>query len=123
MRAHLDRLRATRAGNAKYLETARRAQTTPNGRWISYRAGARNRDIPFELTPEQFAQFWRRPCTYCGEAVETIGLDRIDNARGYELGNVAPCCAPCNRAKAARPAVDFLAHCRRVTAWQDLVSI
>ena len=28
-----------------------------------------------------------------------VGLDRIDNSKGYVIGNVVPCCGNCNRIK------------------------
>jgi hypothetical protein len=54
-------------------------------------------------------------CSYCGVHEETVprlqvltqvghrlrnlGIDRIDNDRGYEVGNLALCCYPCNKVK------------------------
>lgn len=39
-----------------------------------------------------------KPCFYCQLPLGKtgIGLDRIDNARGYVDGNVLPCCTLCN---------------------------
>ncbi len=37
-------------------------------------------------------------CFYCGDT-KNIGLDRIDNNRGHEIGNVVPCCYECNVAR------------------------
>lgn len=37
-------------------------------------------------------------CIYCGDT-KNIGLDRIDNSRGHEIGNVVPCCYDCNVAR------------------------
>ena len=39
-----------------------------------------------------------------------IGVDRLNNNRGYVKGNVAPCCAPCNYMKRAMPVSTFLGH-------------
>lgn len=47
----------------------------------------------------EFEAFWDQPCHYCGDPIETIGLDRVDNAQGYVSGNVVACCAECNRMK------------------------
>lgn len=51
-----------------------------------------------------FAEFFALrsgPCSYCGGPLSPTGcgLDRLDNARGYVLGNVVPCCNDCNRAR------------------------
>jgi hypothetical protein len=42
-----------------------------------------------------------KPCHYCGAELPPlmVGLDRIDNGRGYHADNVVPCCYPCNTAK------------------------
>lgn len=37
-------------------------------------------------------------CFYCGDT-HNLGLDRIDNSRGHEIGNVVPCCYECNVAR------------------------
>lgn len=78
------------------------------------RSNAVRRGIPWSLTKGQFIAFWQKPCTYCGGAIETIGLDRIDNTRGYEVGNVVPCCGVCNRMKSNMTREEFLAHCTMV---------
>ena len=58
----------------------------------------------------------RRICVYCGltpgelyeldivnprtkRRYETLGVDRIDNSRPYDLDNLAPCCPLCNQIK------------------------
>jgi hypothetical protein len=60
---------------------------------------ALSRGHVFELTREQLLEYWKLPCHYCGESIlaETgIGLDRVDNSRGYTTDNVLPCCGGCN---------------------------
>lgn len=69
---------------------------TLNGKYATSRAGARSRNLPWDLTLEEFTSFWQKPCAYCSHDIETIGLDRIDNALGYSLENVRPCCSVCN---------------------------
>lgn len=41
---------------------------------------------------------YHKKCIYCGDT-RNIGLDRIDNNRGHEIGNVVPCCYECNVAR------------------------
>ena len=43
------------------------------------------------------------------------GMDRVDNAKGYVLGNVVPCCHTCNFAKRGMATNEFV-------AWVTLVS-
>ena len=69
------------------------------GKYSEYRQNAKNRNFVFELTFEQFQSFWKKPCTYCGAEIETIGLDRKNSNAGYTIDNVSPCCYNCNRSK------------------------
>jgi hypothetical protein len=71
--------------------------------------------IPFTLTRSEFLAFWQKPCSYCGSPIETIGLDRIDNTRGYEAGNITSCCQTCNQLKGEDTVQEFLTRCQRIT--------
>lgn len=42
------------------------------------------------------------------------GIDRMHNGRGYVLGNVVPCCEPCNRAKWDLPYETWMEWIKRV---------
>ena len=72
---------------------------TPAGKISQYKSDAKKRNIPFLLTEEEFKGFWQAPCTYCGAAIETIGLDRVDSSGPYHIDNVVSCCRPCNSSK------------------------
>ena len=87
---------------------------SPKGKFSAYKCKARDRRISFELSFEEFIQFWKKPCEYCGDEIKTIGLDRIDSKIGYAISNVVPCCARCNRSKLAGTREDFISMCRRV---------
>lgn len=51
------------------------------------------------ITKEQLSDIiYNSKCIYCGDT-HNIGLDRIDNNRGHEIGNVVPCCYECNIAR------------------------
>lgn len=50
-------------------------------------------------------------CAYCGTQIKTkqdLPLDRVDNYRGYVLGNVVFACKKCNFQKGSSSLVDFL---------------
>ncbi len=68
----------------------------------------------FALTRNEFLSFWQKPCHYCGSDISTIGLDRIDNNKGYELSNVVPCCDRCNRMKLTMAVDDFMNHIYKI---------
>lgn len=61
-----------------------------------------------DLTFETFARIRGDLCHYCGDhlPVNGLGLDRIDTRRGYDEGNVLPCCTLCNRARGAGLSVE-----------------
>lgn len=81
-----------------------------------YKFSAKKRGLEYLLTKEDFLGFWQKPCYYCTDPIETIGLDRIDNTKGYTMGNVVPCCAPCNMMKGTMPAQEFITRCARILA-------
>jgi len=58
-------------------EIRKRYASSLKGKYISYSNGAKQRGYDFSLTSEEFEVFWQKPCYYCGEDIETIGLDRI----------------------------------------------
>lgn len=56
------------------------------------------RGLEWNLTPGQYEMLTAQECSYCGASLGNgLGLDRIDNDRGYLPNNVNPCCGPCNR--------------------------
>lgn len=72
---------------------------TPNRKYYFYKYSASKRAIEFDLSLEDFMKFWEKPCVYCKSEIETIGLDRIDNQKGYTEKNIVPCCFDCNAIK------------------------
>jgi hypothetical protein len=85
-----------------------------------YRRNAKKRGISFELTDEECFQLFTSDCHYCGSPPKNTrmqhdcygeftysGIDRIDNTKGYVLGNIAPCCTICNIAKGRQTLEEF----------------
>jgi hypothetical protein len=99
-----------------------------NHLYSSYKRGARDRGLVFELTKREFRHLTQEPCFYCGvepkqkvwnggSADDTYiynGLDRKDNDKGYTIDNVVPCCKRCNRAKNVMPAEEFVEMAERI---------
>lgn len=73
---------------------------TLNGRFKIFLKEAKRRQINVSLTFEEFAFLHKNgtsKCYYCGmEIISGSGLDRIDNTKGYFVGNLVPCCKYCN---------------------------
>lgn len=74
-----------------------------------YRSNARKRNLEFTIPREEFMRLTLLNCTYCDAAPANKkeskhyygafvynGIDRIDNTKGYILGNCTPCCKMCN---------------------------
>ena len=102
----------------------------------NYRSNARVRGHIFDLTDEELRNLTLSDCHYCSDppsqcAVHSDnghtsekarehgkyiynGLDRVDNDKGYVIGNVVPCCKTCNFAKAKIPYEDFINYLKRV---------
>ncbi len=76
--------------------------------YYRYKSSAKARGLSFQLTFEEFVDFWQKNCFYCGDPIQKIGLDRIDNSQGYSITNVCACCQYCNRMKMAMTKEFFL---------------
>lgn len=63
---------------------------------------------------DQFMSFWNKPCFYCGLVVDPVGLDRVDNSKGYVYKNLVSCHYRCNIAKASMTRDEFIELCRNV---------
>ncbi len=85
-----------------------------------YKASAKKRKCNFELTKEQFFELTQKDCHYCGAKPNNVskfrgcngsyvynGIDRVDNAKGYIIGNVVSCCKICNSAKGTSTLQEF----------------
>lgn len=83
----------------KILSDNSQWRKTFNGRLLSYQRSAKKRNIEWLLTEDDFKFFWGVPCNYCGDEIETIGIDRIDNEKPYILENCTSCCSTCNKMK------------------------
>lgn len=66
------------------------------------RINEEKRNLPYNITKEQYEELIYKPCYLCGFKCRAgNGLDRIDNTkREYTYDNVKPCCSTCNMMKA-----------------------
>ena len=89
------------------------------GKTIKARYGLLKRKTPKRgydmlLTFEEFSEIVSKPCKYCGESKEIIGVDRMDNSVGYTVENSTPCCKICNMMKHAMELEKFLLHIQKI---------
>ena len=84
-------------------------------RFARQRHQAGQRGILWNLDHEDVRDLYDTPCHYCGGEVEQrLGLDRVDNDKGYIPDNVVQCCWTCNQMKSSRSVGEWTAHMRRV---------
>lgn len=94
----------------------------------SYKRGARERGLKWELTDEEFDYYVAQNCHYCNRPPSTTrkarrmngdftynGIDRMDNDEGYLPSNIVSCCQICNRAKHSLDMSDFLAWIKDIS--------
>ena len=99
---------------------------------LGYKRHAKGRGYAWNLTRQQVQAVIFRPCHYCGAEPGNVkttknslsplrysGIDRVDNTRGYEAGNVVPCCTVCNRAKGTMSTTEFAAWAERLHAMAE----
>ncbi len=94
-----------------------------------YRRSARRRGVTWRVARATFDRLIDDDCAYCDAPPNNVmrtgradrlrefrynGIDRIDNDRGYVVGNVVTCCITCNRAKSDLTHADFLAGIGRL---------
>lgn len=88
-------------------------------RYSHYKCGAKKRNIDFNLTEQEFYSFWQKSCTYCGDKIDTIGLDRINSEKGYDMSNLVPCCATCNWMKIDKSTEDWITHIKKILSHME----
>lgn len=87
----------------------------------SYKIGAKVRGIDWKIKDSFAKELIKKECFYCGakfsnewDGYKYNGIDRVDNEKGYEEGNVVPCCKICNVAKHDMAQKDFVFWARSV---------
>lgn len=89
----------------------------------AYIKEAKNRNLIFDLTYDEFLLLIKQNCYYCNSnpdktkiikrTMDTIifdysGIDRKDNNSGYTKDNCVPCCWMCNKTKSALSFEEFI---------------
>lgn len=81
-------------------ETYKKHKRSIEYRFLISKLIAKKRELQFSLTLNEYKNLISNLCYYCGDVTlgkaQGIGLDRIDNNKGYILNNVLPCCGSCN---------------------------
>jgi hypothetical protein len=117
--------------------------------YTTLRAGARIRNLAFDMTFEEYQATAKLPCFYCGAeppmanpyyragkprkkttaraAAATWApknsIDRLDNDLGYVAGNFVPCCMICQEAKMERLVSAYIEWLRRWAAPEKIAAL
>lgn len=120
-----------RASRMKNLALAVKANRRPDASFRDlfrhYRSNAKIRNLPWELTSDEFRKITLSRCYYTGRepasswksAFEDYiynGIDRLDNSKGYTVENCVPCCTEVNRMKMDSSFDQFINTCAVVAA-------
>jgi len=102
-----------------------------NHTYNSYIKRAKRDGIEFCLSKELFSDVTSLSCYYCGKPPRNYitnvfrngfyahnGIDRLDNSKGYVLGNIVPCCSDCNFMKHIRSEQEFLLWVKKIHNYQ-----
>lgn len=81
-----------------------------------YKNSAKKRNLDFRLSLSEVKELIFCKCYYCDSdpsntqifnkrstGIPYSGIDRVDNSKGYFIGNVVPCCKECNFLKQRVP--------------------
>ena len=94
-------------------------------RFNRLKKNAKNRGIVFEIDLDYLTSLGMK-CGYTGidltldrSKFNTISYDRIDNNKGYIIGNVAPCCVDVNEMKRKMSKEDLITWCKRIVKYTE----
>jgi len=68
-------------------------------RYSGSKSQARRRKKDWNINFEDYSKLISKNCIYCKKSIKNktgVGLDRLDNSKGYVLSNVVTCCGDCN---------------------------
>lgn len=93
----------------------------------SRKGSAKFRGYDFLLSKDDAKKLFVGECHYCGSVPARTsesfdekfifnGIDRVDNTKGYILGNVVSCCYTCNLMKNTFTVEEFLLHIKRIAS-------
>jgi hypothetical protein len=79
-------------------KTLLKYRLSPKGRFNAAKTRRTKAGHEFTVAFKEYCELIMQPCEYCGGQLnkQGLGLDRIDNSKGYIPGNVVPCCKNCN---------------------------
>ena len=101
-------------------EYRKRVYSTSKYHFGIYKYKAKKRGLDFKIDFKEFQKLWQKKCGYCGSNIETVGIDRIDNNKGYIKGNIKSCCWMCNNMKNTYTEKEFMKQCKKICDFNNL---
>lgn len=96
----------------------------------SYEVNAKNRNLEFNISFDEFSDIISNKCYYCGMSPQdqsylskstrkygkfyASGIDRMCNEKGYTMDNIVPCCTKCNMMKKTLSCDEFTDHIQNI---------
>jgi len=89
-----------------------------------YIINANNKNVPFNITFEDYTTIVKNPCYYCGILQDRgfNGIDRMNSKVGYILHNCVSCCKMCNYMKASISVDVFIKRVEHILSYQNIIS-
>jgi hypothetical protein len=100
------------------LNTSKDTQPSKRG-YATYKNDAINRYNSY-LKINDWLNLIRQPCIYCGGYDNYNGIDRVDNAKGYEVDNCVSCCKICNFMKGTDEITEFMSRLQRISQFYQM---
>lgn len=88
-----------------------------NDKYTEYKKSARRNNREFDIPFDKFGRMLKSKCYYCGcydKKSSIVGIDRLDNDKGYIKGNIVPCCIMCNLMKNCLNEATFILFCVQI---------
>lgn len=108
----------------KCVENVEMIRNSSKHQYTTYIRSSAVRNIPFELTFEEFENIIKNPCYYCGEFTENCsinGLDRTNFEYRYTTKTCVSCCKFCNMMKNTLNEYTFIKRIEHILTFQQLV--
>lgn len=106
-----------RENNPEYLEKrVEQRKTDVETLYKMYIRACIPRGYKMELSLEEFGKLVSQNCYYCGIKGDKylLGIDRVDNSKGYIQNNVVTCCTKCNNMKNSLTESTFILMCASI---------
>lgn len=88
---------------------------TLTSQYHEYKKRAKKKNIDFLISKEDSNNYYNTNCYYCNDKIKGMGIDRIDNKKGYVLDNIVPCCSKCNFMKHVLNKNEFLKRIKQIS--------